>query len=427
VKNASPDQEKGVPDAAGPAAPSRIEPPMLANPQLVAAMGHPTRAHAVTVLNERVACAAEIGRALGKPARHVSYHLKQLEKLGVIELVKVEETAGGRTTGRFYRALVRSWYDPESWRQIERTQQSGITADILAACNGDMTAAVTSATIHFPDSHISRTPLTLDGEGYRDLVDRLDALLPEVIAAQQRAASRMTRQTETVLAKVHIIQFPCPDLGRSVVPLAPVQTDDSPPDLGDAAVLSALEHPTRVHALMVLNERVSSAAEIGRELDLPSDHVAYHLKRLRSLGLIESVEIREPPRHLKTSRFYRALVRPWFDLESWKAVDPRRQAAITASILGLCNADVVEAVRTGTINESDSHISRTPLIVDRRGYRDIGELLDGLIPELLTIQERSALRIEKGADRITFKVHLFQFESPDPDGAKEPDPEEADD
>jgi DNA-binding transcriptional ArsR family regulator len=391
---------------------------MLANPQLVAAMGHPTRAHAVTVLNERVACAAEIGRTLGKPARHVSYHLKQLERLGVIELVKVEETAGGRTTGRFYRALERSWYDPESWRQVDSRQRSGITADILAACNGDMTAAVTSGTIHLPDSHISRTPLTLESEGYRELVDRLDALLPEVIEIQQQAASRMTREAQTVPAKVHIIQFLCPDLGRRAVPLAPVLTEGVPPDLSDANLLSALEHPTRVHALMVLNERISSAAEIGRELGLPSDHVSYHLKRLWRLGLIEPVEVQGHQRHRTRSRFYRALVRPWFDLEAWKTVDPRRQAAITASMLALCNADVVEAVRTETINEPDSHISRTPLIVDRRGYRDLGELLDGVILELLSLQERSAMRIAAGRERITTKVHLFQFESPDPSSIK---------
>lgn len=387
---------------------------MLANPQLVAAMGHPTRAHAVTVLSQRVACAAEIGRSLGKPARHVSYHLKQLEKLGVIELVKVEETAGGRTTGRFYRALVRSWYDPASWKQVGRKHQSGITANILAACNGDMTAVVTSGTIHLPDSHISRTPLTLDGQGYRELVDRLDELLPEVIAAQQRAASRMTRESETVLAKVHIIQFPCPDLGRRAAPPVPVRADGKPPKMNDTALPAALVHPTRVHALMVLGERISSAAEIGRELGLPTDHVAYHLKRLRSLGLIEPVQVREPLGYQRTSRFYRALVRPWLDLETWEAVDPRRQAAITAAILSMCNSDVAEAVRAGSIDEPDSHISRTALILDRRGYRDVGELLDEVLPELLAIQERSLPRIGSGASRVTSKVQLFQFESPDP-------------
>jgi DNA-binding transcriptional ArsR family regulator len=387
---------------------------MLTNQQLVTAMKHPTRAYAVTILNERVACAAEIGREIGKPARHVSYHLKQLEKLDVIELVKVESTAGGRTTGRYYRALARSWFDPESWDQIESKHQPGITADILSSCNSDLALAINSGGIHLVDSHISRTPLLLDPVGYRELVDRLDTLLPEVIEMQQQSAARMARNNDAVLAKIHIIQFPSPDAGRRATPIISAPSDAQPPDLSEDEVLLALEHPTRVHALMVLNERVACAAEIGRELGRPSYHASYHLKKLRSLGLIEVVETAETPGGRKTGTFYRALIRPWFDQDAWETVDPRRQATITATMLGLCNADIAEAVRAGTINEPDSHISRTPVIVDRESYLDLGALLDRVISDVLLIQERSSARIQDGADRVATKLHLFQFESPDP-------------
>lgn len=390
---------------------------MLTNQQLVAAMAHPTRAHAVTVLNERVACAAEIGRELDKPARHVSYHLKQLEKLGVVELVKVEQTAGGRTTGRYYRALVRSWYDPESWKQVDRENQAGITADILAACNADMVAAVKSGSIHRTDNHISRTPLLLEAGGYRELVDRLDALLPEVIEIQQRSAAEMTREDETVLAKVHLIQFQSPDPGNRAIPIMEAVSSSEPPDLSEGELLAALEHPTRVHALMVLNERAASAAELGREVGQPSDHVSYHLKRLMKLGMIEPVQVADAPGRRATGRYYRALARPWFG-ENWTAVHPKRQAAITSTMLALCNADIADAVQSGTINIEDSHISRTPVIVDRDSYRDLVELLDEAIAEILQIQERSAAHLQEGADRIATKVHLFQFESPDPESLK---------
>ena len=397
-----------------------VQPPMLTNPQLVTAMGHPTRAHAVTVLNERVACAAEIGRELGRPARHVSYHLKQLEKLGVIELVRVAETAGGRTTGRYYRALVRSWYDPESWKQISREHQPGITADILASCNADMAAAVRAGTIHEVDNHISRTPLILERDGYRELVGRLDDLLAEVIEAQQRSAARMTREGETVLTKVHVIQFPSPDPGSRSTPIVAGPSASGPPDLDEGVALAALEHPTRVHSLMVLNERIASAAEIGRELGRTSDHVSYHLKKLRSLGLIELVEVAETPGGRTTGKYYRARIRPWFDLRSWKAVDPRRQAAITSTMLALCNADIAEAVLAGTIDDEDSHISRTPMILDRKGFRELGGLLDHALAEVLSIQQRSVGRIEDGAAPVATKLHLFQFESPDPERSGQP-------
>jgi DNA-binding transcriptional ArsR family regulator len=180
-------------------------------------------------------------------------------------------------------------------------------------------------------------------------------------------------------------------------------------------VLSALEHPTRVHALMVLNERVASATELGREIGRTAKHVAYHLKRLKKLGLIELVEVIETPGGRTTGKYYRALIRPWFDLDMWKKVDPGRQMAITSTMLALCNADMGEAVRSGTINEEDSHISRTPMILDRESYEDLVSLLDNVISEILLIQQRSSRRLEEGGDRIATKVLLFQFESPDPE------------
>lgn len=384
---------------------------MLTNQQLVSAMRHPTRAHAVTVLNERVANAAEIGRELGRPARHVDYHLKQLAKYGVIEVVRENSREG-----IFYRALVRSWYDPESWSQIDSQHQPGITASILASCNADMAAAVQSGTIHHVNNHISRTPLLLDPAGYRELVDRLDALLPEVIEVQQRSAAQMARSDETVLAKVHIIQFVSPDIGVRANPIVslPSRSDTEPPNLGEDALLYALEHPTRVHALMVLNEYAACAADIGRELGRPAYHVSYHLKKLANLGLIETVATPQIPGGRSNATFYRALIRPWFDLENWERVDPKRQAVITATMLGLCNGDIADAVRSGTMNEPDTHISRTPIIVDRRSYSQLVGLLDRVISDVLSIQERSKERLNRGAKRIATKLQLFLFESPDP-------------
>lgn len=92
-------------------------------------MGHPTRIHAITVLNERVACAAEI----------------------------------------------------------------------------------VSGTIHGEDNHISRIPMILDPEGYEELIKFLSNSTEELVGLQQRVASRMKKGGETILTKVHIIQFESPD------------------------------------------------------------------------------------------------------------------------------------------------------------------------------------------------------------------------
>lgn len=397
-----------------PPASDRVQPPMLTNQQLVSAMGHPTRAHAVTVLNEKVASAADIAREISETPGHVSYHLRVLERLGVIELVKVAKTAGGRALGKYYRAVARSWFDPESWKQVDPAHQAGITSGILSSCNRDMVAAVKSGTIYHSDNHISRTPLTLDEVGYRELVDRLDALLPEVIEAQQRSAARLGRADETIPVKVHIIQVKSPDPGQGPLPMLFHEAKPEPPALTDKNLIAALEHPTRVHAVDVLNERIASAAEIAKEIGRSTEHASYHLKRLRELKVIELVDVTQTPGGRVTGRYYRALVQPWYDSESWQQVDRKHQIAITSTILALCNADMAEAVRTRTIHDGDTHISRTPLVLDREGIEEVVALLDQALLEILANQEIATKRLQGKAERTLTKVHLFAFESPDP-------------
>jgi DNA-binding transcriptional ArsR family regulator len=189
----------------------KTQPPTLTEPQLIAAMDHPTRMHAITVLNERVECASVLGKEIGRPAKHVSYHLKKLDELGVVEFVGLRRKPGSRRMARYYRALVRPWFDTDSWKQVDPDNQPGITSNILASCNADIAAAVVSGTIHGQDNHISRIPMILDRPGYKELVTYLDGCTEELVALQQRAASRMTADAETILTKVHIIQFQSPD------------------------------------------------------------------------------------------------------------------------------------------------------------------------------------------------------------------------
>lgn len=189
----------------------KASPPTLTNPQMVAAMGHPTRVHAITVLNERVACAAEIGKEIGRTSGHVSYHLKKLTGLGIIEDLGRRKRRDSRRTAVFYRALVRPWFDTDAWKQVEADNKPGITSNILALCNQDIAAAVIAGTIHGDDNHISRIPMILDPPGYDQLVKYLDNATEEIVAIQQEAATRMKQGGETILTKVHIIQFESPN------------------------------------------------------------------------------------------------------------------------------------------------------------------------------------------------------------------------
>jgi DNA-binding transcriptional ArsR family regulator len=185
--------------------------PTLANPQLISAVAHPTRMHALRVLTERTASPGEIAKELDRSVRHVTYHLDRLENLGCVELVGTESGNGGGVLVKRYRATQRPWFDREAWGQVDSEDQPGVTSSILASMNEDINKAITGGTINEAENHISRTPMVLDPESYEELLELLAGTLDQMVVIQDRANDRMgPRSQDVVRTKVHMIQFVSP-------------------------------------------------------------------------------------------------------------------------------------------------------------------------------------------------------------------------
>lgn len=188
------------------------QPPRLINDKLVTAMGHPTRVHAATVLSDRAASPSQLAKELNCSIRHVTYHLKVLERLGSIELVEQRPAAGGRVVESFYRATDRVWFDREAWEQVEDAKtRIGVTMPILQLMSEDIAKAMVGNTFEEKDNHVSRTPMVVDDDGWDEVVSLLNKTLDELIAIQARVNERITPETGTKQTKVEIIQFRSPE------------------------------------------------------------------------------------------------------------------------------------------------------------------------------------------------------------------------
>ena len=77
--------------------------------------------------------------------------------------------------------------------------------------------------------------------------------------------------------------------------------------------------------------------------------------------------------------------------------------------------DVMEALEAGTFNSrEDRHFSRTPLILDEQGWRDIASLLADTLDRCLEIQVENSSRLAKSNEKgILTKVDILHFESPE--------------
>jgi DNA-binding transcriptional ArsR family regulator len=189
-------------------------PPTLTSSRLASALSHPTRLRTMKVVSERTATPREIAEEIGEPINNVAYHIKILQKLDCIELVKVEQAHGGRVAEHFYRASERPYFDDDSWEQLGQAEKLDVIGAIMQEITEDVAEAMASGTFYDPDdNHLSRTPMVLDQEGWREVVKFLDDASDHLTEIQARVDQRRGPDDEVLLTKVEIIQFRSPNRG----------------------------------------------------------------------------------------------------------------------------------------------------------------------------------------------------------------------
>jgi DNA-binding transcriptional ArsR family regulator len=186
-------------------------PPTLINPRLASAMTHPTRLRTLRVLTEREATPREIAEEIGEPLNNVAYHVKVLKKLSCIELVRVTQTRGGRVAEHIYKGTQRPYFDPADLDHLDDSEKLNVISAIMQHVSEDIATAMAHGTFYeHDDNHLSRTPMVLDEEGWKEVVDLLGDALGELLAIQEKVNERGADAAETMRAKVAILHFESP-------------------------------------------------------------------------------------------------------------------------------------------------------------------------------------------------------------------------
>jgi hypothetical protein len=188
-------------------------------------------------------------------------------------------------------------------------------------------------------------------------------------------------------------------------------------------VAKAFAHPLRVQILIILNERVASPNLLSQELDQSLNLVAYHVRVLEKYDCIELVDTKQ--RRGATEHFYRATRRQFLTDTEWARMPESLRPGMAGAMLKSVFEDLEEASKSGTLDEVDDlHLSRTPMVVDKRGWAEVSDLLSDTLDRVLEIQAESSGRIAAGEEPgILSKVHMLHFKSPEaaPESATELD------
>jgi len=177
----------------------------------------------------------------------------------------------------------------------------------------------------------------------------------------------------------------------------------------DSVLLKALSHPVRARALTVLNQRAASPSELASEQGESVGYVAYHVRVLHELGMIELVNTRQV--RGATEHFYRSTAKPYLSDDTWGKLSIDSRTGISVASIGSLNNAIREAFEAGTFDSrTDRHLSNVTLDLDEAGWREANALLNTCLEGLMRIGVESHERDGKPPIRATFG--LMGFESP---------------
>jgi DNA-binding transcriptional ArsR family regulator len=190
-------------------------------------------------------------------------------------------------------------------------------------------------------------------------------------------------------------------------------------------VAKAFAHPLRVQILIILNERVASPNLLSQELDQSLNLVAYHVRVLEKYDCIELVDTKQ--RRGATEHFYRATRRQFLSDAEWSRMPAALRPGLSGAMLKAVFDDIEEAVSKRTFDAvEDRHLSRTPMVVDQKGWDETSTLLAETLDRLLAIQAEASERIAKSDEPgMLAKVEMLHFRSPDPQAEAKADSSDA--
>ncbi len=161
------------------------------DPRYVKAMSHPLRVRILALLDERPASPVELSGWLGSTLGTTAYHVRTLERLGLIELVRETRVRGA--VEHHYRSKERPRVSDEAWAAAPPIAKQAAVSSSLQTIDAYARAASAAGGFDHGNAHLTRTLLQLDARGYSELSHACRRLLAQVDRIEQAAEERMQR------------------------------------------------------------------------------------------------------------------------------------------------------------------------------------------------------------------------------------------
>jgi DNA-binding transcriptional ArsR family regulator len=165
------------------------------DPRLVKALAHPLRVQILRVLQGRVASPSELAEELDARIGNVSYHMRVLERLEVIELVRTKPRRGA--VEHYFRARGTLRITDKAWAQVPAIVKDAMVAATLEQIMRYVQTAASIGGFEGEYAHLSRHPLVLDKQGFTELAVAMRELIDRAREIEGDSAKRMAEGDHT--------------------------------------------------------------------------------------------------------------------------------------------------------------------------------------------------------------------------------------
>jgi hypothetical protein len=145
---------------------------------------------------------------------------------------------------------------------------------------------------------------------------------------------------------------------------------------------------------------------------VPVNDVAYHVRVLRDLGVIELAGTR--PVRGATQHFYRAVRRPHLTDDEVAAMTPEDALANAIQVLRFQFADAAGSVEAEKLVDRPEHyLFRLPVNLDEEGWQEFHDIFAETAERLYEAEARSVERRAKNgesSETVSVVAHLNLFE-----------------
>jgi DNA-binding transcriptional ArsR family regulator len=160
------------------------------DPRLVKALAHPLRISILRVLQTRVASPSEIAAEIEAPLGNVSYHVRVLERAGLLKLERTRQRRGA--IEHYYRAVGRLRITDKAWEQVPEIIKNAMLSATFDQAVRYVGAAVSMGGFDRTDAHVSRRPMTLDAKGFADLATAVKELMDRSAEIEVESLGRLS-------------------------------------------------------------------------------------------------------------------------------------------------------------------------------------------------------------------------------------------